>query len=70
MTGPEAYEGDGIRVRFDHGNPAKVMDLATAQLMLMDWRARSPAQFGYWFAAALTGTEPAKTNRKAKPAGE
>lgn len=58
-----------IPVRFDRDDPAKIIDLATAEHMLMDWRKRNAAQFGYWLAAALTGVEPAKTARPAKPDG-
>lgn len=54
---------EDIPVRFDRDNPAKIIDLATAEQMLMDWRKRNPAQFGYWLAAAMTGAEPRKQAR-------
>jgi hypothetical protein len=65
VTADNGYSDEPARVRFDHDNPLKVMDLAVAEQMLMDWRKRNPAQFGYWYATAQTGTEPSKTARGA-----
>jgi hypothetical protein len=55
------------RLRFDHSDPGKTIDLAVAERMLMDWRARNPGQFGYWLALALTGAAPSRTARTARP---
>jgi hypothetical protein len=52
-----------IWVRFDADKPDKRIDLATAETMLQRWRARNAAQFGFWLAEAITGTEPSKTAR-------
>lgn len=56
--------GRGAPVRFDRNDPSKVTDHAVVEEMMMAWRERSPAQWGYWHATAMTGVEPAKTNRK------
>lgn len=52
-----------VRVQFDADNPAKTIDLSTAETMLKRWRARNAAQFGYWLAEALTDAQPSKTAR-------
>ena len=56
-------------VRFDRANPAKTMPFDVAVEMLTAWRERNAGQWGYWFATATTGVEPAKGGRKAKPDG-
>ena len=63
--GPGADRADRstVRVRFDADDPAKTITLGVAEQMLMAWRARNPAQFGYRLAEALTGVEPSKTGR-------
>lgn len=55
--------GQPARIRFDRNDPAKTLSLATVETMLMEWRARNPAQFGYWLATAELGTEPSKSAR-------
>lgn len=70
MTAPEPAGGadhdDGGQVRFDRARPERKLGRVVVSEMLMSWHERNPAQFGYWLAAALTGVEPAKTNRKAR----
>lgn len=51
------------RVQFDADNPARTIDLSTAQTMIQRWRKRNPAQFGYWLAEAMTDAEPSRTAR-------
>lgn len=67
MSAPVSGENNApngeVRVQFDADNPAKTVDLATIQTMIQRWRKRSPAQFGYWLADALTDAEPSKTAR-------
>lgn len=63
-------DGNPARIRFDRDNPARVIDWDTAEEILMAWRKRNPAQFGYWLAAAQMGVEPSKTAKNPKPAGE
>lgn len=57
-------------VSFHRTDESKTMPHAVAVEMLTAWRERNPGQWGYWFAAATTGVEPAKGGRKAKPDGE
>lgn len=60
-------DGNGeVRVRFDRTHPDKTISLEDAEAILIQWRERNPAQFGYWLAKALTGTDPRKTARTAR----
>lgn len=54
-------------VGFNRTDDSKTMPHAVAAEMLTAWRERNPGQWGYWFAAATTGVEPAKGGRKPKP---
>jgi len=56
-------------VRFDRAHPEKTIPHEVAAELLMAWRERNAAQFGYWLAAALTGTEPRKGGQNAKGGG-
>ena len=51
-------------VGFSREDDSKTMPHAVAVEMLTAWRERNPGQWGYWFAAATTGVEPAKGGRK------
>lgn len=62
-------EPERAPVRFDRTNAAKTIPHEVAAEMLMAWRERSVAQFGYWLAAALTGAEPRKGGAHSKPGG-
>lgn len=66
MNGEELEDGR-LPVRFDHDKPARVLPAVVAEQMLMDWHRRNPAQFGYWLAAAMTGAEPRKQAKQARP---
>jgi hypothetical protein len=56
-------------VRFDRRNEARVIPHEVAEEMLMAWRERNAAQFGYWLASALTGAEPRKSGQKSPRTG-
>ena len=56
--------GQAPRVSINPDRPEQTIDLATITAMVQRWRARNPAQFGYWLAEALTGAAPSKSARE------